>query len=39
MVKGLEGITYEEWIKKLDLFSSEKRRLKGAAYNFLTKGS
>ena len=37
MVKGLEGKTYEEWLRSL-----EKRRLRGdliAAYSFLTRGS
>jgi len=30
MVKGLKGKTYEEQLRSLDLFSLEKRRLKGA---------
>lgn len=39
MVKGLEGNSYEEWLRSLDLFSLEKKKLKGdlmVAYIFLS---
>ena len=40
MVKSLVGKKYEECLKSLGLFSSEKRRLKGdiIAYSFLRRG-
>lgn len=29
IVKGLEHLSYENWLKKLDLFSQKKRRFWG----------
>ena len=29
MIQGLEHLFYEDWLKKLGLFSSEKKRLWG----------
>lgn len=41
LIKALEGMSYEEWLRTFGLSSLEKRRLRGnliAFYNFLRRG-
>lgn len=38
MVKELDGVTYEEWLSILGLFSLEKSHALIAVYNFHMKG-